>query len=76
MEQSFTIKIHFTALVLFFYSKKFKKMKKQSSISMAVVNANAAGIDVGSRQHYVAVGQNPEDEKKVQCLHQRSASYD
>lgn len=36
-------------------------MKKQNSISMAVVNAHAAGIDVGSRQHYVAVGQQPED---------------
>lgn len=30
---------------------------------MAVVNANAAGIDVGSCQHYVAVGQHPEDVK-------------
>jgi hypothetical protein len=36
-------------------------MKKQNSISMAVVNAHAAGIDVGSRQHYVAVGQQPEE---------------
>src|ERR1039457_5977060 len=36
-------------------------MKKQNNISMAVVNANAAGIDVGSRQHYVAVGQDPQD---------------
>jgi hypothetical protein len=27
-------------------------MKKQNNISMAVVNANVAGIDVGSRQHY------------------------
>jgi transposase len=36
-------------------------MKKQNSISMAVVNAQAAGIDVGSRQHYVAVGQQPGD---------------
>lgn len=36
-------------------------MKKQNSISMAVVNAQAAGIDVGSRQHYVAVGQAPQD---------------
>lgn len=36
-------------------------MKKQNSIAMAVVNANAAGIDVGSRKHYVAVGQQPED---------------
>jgi transposase len=36
-------------------------MKKKTSISMAVVNAHAAGIDVGSRQHYVAVGQEPQD---------------
>ncbi len=36
-------------------------MRKQNSISMAVVNPNAAGIDVGSRKHYVAVGQQPED---------------
>src|SRR5678816_1923502 len=36
-------------------------MKKQSSISMSVVNPYAAGIDVGSRRHYVAVGQEPGD---------------
>ena len=36
-------------------------MKKQNSISMSVVNAHAAGIDVGSRQHYVAVGQEAGD---------------
>ena len=36
-------------------------MKKKNSVSMAVVNAHAAGIDVGSRQHYVAVGQEPQD---------------
>jgi transposase len=40
-----------------------KKMKKQNSIPMAVVHAHAAGIDVGSRQHYVAVGQDPGDVK-------------
>ncbi len=34
---------------------------KQESISMPVVNAHAAGIDVGSRMHYVAVGQSAED---------------
>lgn len=28
---------------------------------MAIVNPNAAGIDVGSRSHFVAVGQRPED---------------
>lgn len=36
-------------------------MKKEKTISMPVVNANAAGIDVGSRLHYVAVGQSLED---------------
>jgi hypothetical protein len=40
-----------------------RKMKKQNSIPMAVVHAHAAGIDVGSRQHYVAVGQDPGDVK-------------
>ncbi len=34
-------------------------MKKE--ISMQVVNSQAAGIDVGSRSHFVSVGQNPED---------------
>lgn len=34
-------------------------MKKE--VSMEVVNASAAGIDVGSRSHFVAVGQNPDD---------------
>jgi len=28
---------------------------------MEVINASAAGIDVGSRSHFVAIGQNPED---------------
>lgn len=28
---------------------------------MKVINPNAAGIDVGSRSHYVAIGQNEED---------------
>jgi len=31
--------------------KKFEKM--------AVVNPRAAGIDIGSKSHWVAVGQNP-----------------
>jgi len=33
----------------------------QESISMEVVNPQAAGIDVGSRSHWVAVGQSQED---------------
>ncbi len=31
--------------------------KKKEQTSMAIVNPNAAGIDVGSRSHFVAVGQ-------------------
>lgn len=34
---------------------------EQESISMEVVNPHAAGIDVGSRSHWVAVGQHEQD---------------
>jgi transposase len=34
---------------------------EKESISMEVVNPKAAGIDVGSRSHWVAVGQKEED---------------
>ena len=36
-------------------------MKKENSIAMPVINEHAAGIDVGSKSHYVAVGQSEED---------------
>ena len=36
--------------------------KKQ--MSLEVVNPNAAGIDVGSRSHWVSIGQNSEDVKE------------
>ncbi|MEO9147452.1 MAG: transposase [Ginsengibacter sp.] len=36
-------------------------MKKGQTIPMAIVNDHAAGIDVGSRIHYVAVGQEASD---------------
>jgi transposase len=36
----------------------------KGQITLAVVNSNAAGIDVGSRSHWVAVGQNAEDVKE------------
>lgn len=36
--------------------------KKQ--MTLEIVNSNAAGIDVGSRSHWVAVGQNAEDVKE------------
>jgi transposase len=37
---------------------------KKKSLSMEVVNRYAAGIDIGSRFHYVAIGQKPEDVNK------------
>ena len=36
-------------------------MESKKTMSMSVVNSFAAGIDVGSREHYVAVGQKAED---------------
>ena len=38
--------------------------KEKSFEKMPVLNAQAAGIDVGSREHYVAVGQGKEHVKK------------
>ena len=40
------------------------RTKKEKNEDMPVVNPNAAGIDVGSRSHWVAVGQNREDVKE------------
>jgi len=37
---------------------------EKKKISLEVVNQNAAGIDIGSRSHWVAVGQNAEDVKE------------
>lgn len=37
---------------------------KKKKISLEVVNPNAAGIDVGSRSHWIAVGQNAQDVKE------------
>lgn len=37
---------------------------KKKKISLEVVNPNAAGIDIGSRSHWVAVGQNAQDVKE------------
>jgi transposase len=37
---------------------------KKEKMALDVVNPNAAGIDVGSRSHYVAIGQRDEDVKE------------
>ena len=40
------------------------KQKEKSFEKMPVLNLHAAGIDVGSREHYVAIGQGKEHVKK------------
>lgn len=37
---------------------------KKKNVSMEVVNPSAAGIDIGSRSHYVAIGQDDQDVKE------------
>ena len=39
-------------------------MVKEKSMSVSIINEFAAGIDVGSKSHFVAVGQSLEDVKE------------
>lgn len=39
-------------------------MRRKKKISLEVVNPHACGIDVGSRSHFVAIGQNLKDVKE------------
>lgn len=39
-------------------------MRRKKKMELEIVNQNAAGIDIGSRSHYVAVGQALEDVKE------------
>jgi len=43
---------------------------KRKQISLEVVNPNASGIDIGSRSHWVAVGQNAQDVKEFRVYSQ------
>jgi transposase len=43
---------------------------KKKELSMEVVHRYAAGIDVGSRSHYVAIGQRPEEVKEFGVYNQ------
>jgi transposase len=36
-------------------------MLMNKKVSMEIINANAAGIDVGSRSHFVSIGQGKDD---------------
>lgn len=53
------IKYTFPLLLLI---KTKSKMKQKKFENMAVVNPFAAGIDVGSKSHFVAVGQDPKED--------------
>lgn len=39
-------------------------MKKKKRMDLEIVNPNAAGIDIGSRSHYVAIGQGSDQVKE------------
>jgi transposase len=43
---------------------KKKSIMSTKQMTLEVVNPNAAGVDIGSRSHWVAVGQNAEDVKE------------
>jgi transposase len=39
------------------------------TIEMKIVNPNACGIDIGSKSHFVAIGQQKEDVKEFGISH-------
>lgn len=45
---------------LLLLTQSLLKMKEKTFESMAVINPRAAGIDVGSKSHFVSVGQDPQ----------------
>ena len=45
-------------------------MNEQDAIAMQVVNPHAAGVDVGSRSHWVATGQNENDVREFGVFNQ------
>ena len=59
------LQVHSFELFVFFHFKKQKRMStEKQQATLDVENPNAAGIDVGSRSHWVAVGQNAQDVKE------------
>ena len=45
-------------------------MEEEREISMEVVNPHAAGVDVGSRSHWVAIGQREQDVREFGVFNQ------
>ena len=44
-----------------------KQTTSKVHAEVEIINAHAAGIDVGSRSHFVAIGQSPDDVKEFGC---------
>jgi len=49
------------------YRRKSPPQKKSGSSSFSVINQDAAGIDIGSGEHWVAVPED-RDEEPVRCF--------
>lgn len=45
-------------------------MQNEKQMKMDIVNPYAAGIDIGSRSHFVAIGQNPQDVREFGVFNQ------
>ncbi len=45
----------------FLLIKKIKSLKRKKQISMEIINPYTAGIDIGIRTHFVAIGQGEKD---------------
>lgn len=43
-------------------------MEQEEKISMEIVNPQAAGIEVGRRSHWVAVGQQEKDVREMRSI--------
>lgn len=56
------IKVHFLRALFFYLNRKI--MANQKKVHLEVVNPNAAGVDIGSKSHFVAIGQSIEDVKE------------
>ena len=45
-------------------------MEQEEKISMKIVNPKAAGIDVGSHSHWMAIGQQESDIRERRSIHE------
>ena len=45
-------------------------MEQEEKISMEIVNPHAAGIDIGSRSHWVGIGQHEKDVREFGVFNQ------